>query len=232
MKKLLSALLALAMLLTALCGAMAEEVDVTGEWILSRVRVQGAEADPSALGMEITMNLNADGSATVNALGSEESGKWYIEDGKCIVDDGASPLALTLIEGRLESDDLDGITMVFVRAGEAAASVALRTGVALADFNGCWDGAEVEMMGVCLPLETAGMAMYLEIADGHVAYSLTVGEEIQTGEGEAVQADDGLLLGVGEDAMLLNLLEDGRLLFSYTSDGLGINIYLNRVEGD
>lgn len=180
MKKLLSALLALAMLLTALCGAMAEEVDVTGEWILSRVRVQGAEADPSALGMEITMNLNADGSATVNALGSEESGKWYIEDGKCIVD----------------------------------------------------DGAEVEMMGVCLPLETAGMAMYLEIADGHVAYSLTVGEEIQTGEGEAVQADDGLLLGVGEDAMLLNLLEDGRLLFSYTSDGLGINIYLNRVEGD
>lgn len=234
MKKFLAAMLVLALMLTALCGAMAEAEDVTGEWLLSAIRADGIDMAPSVFGVEISMNLNADGSATVYSSENELPANWSFEDGKYTVSYGDDPLVLIYVDDRLETEDAEeeGVVMVFARPGAETATVALRTGVTLEDFNGCWDGSEAELMGIRASMEMAGMGMYLEIADGHVFYTLINGEDVESGEVEALLNGDDLQCSIDGDETILNLLEDGTLRLTMESEGMTLSVYFNKVVGD
>ena len=98
MKKLLSVLLVLAMLLGA-C-ALAETVDLTGEWYLTELAMGDTSVDPSALGMNITITLNGDGTAVlVSTYGDEEEtqeGTWAQTEAGVEVVTGENPTALLL----------------------------------------------------------------------------------------------------------------------------------------
>ena len=71
MKKLLCALLALAMLCA--CAA-AETVDVTGTWYLSEIKLGEERINPAAMNLELAFTLNENG-AFVDTIGPL-SGRW------------------------------------------------------------------------------------------------------------------------------------------------------------
>ncbi|MBQ8506788.1 MAG: hypothetical protein IJ466_05105 [Clostridia bacterium] len=232
MKKLISAVLALMLVLSALCGAMAEVVDVTGEWFLTAIKMGEAAMDPAGLGMEITMTLNADGSASLNALGVETAGSWAQEGEKYILTDEEGPMEFTLVNGALESAaDESGFVMVFEKEkAEAAPAAAVRTGVSVEDFNGSWDATETEMLGMRVPVEMAGVFMNLNIENGHVTLTTVQGEESRVQEGEGTLLDDALVVGdPNGSSMPLQLLDDGTMVLVQAADGLEIRMYFEKI---
>lgn len=92
----------------------AEPDAVIGVWHLSSVEIMGAIMDPSALGMGITMELNADNTALLHSsTEGDMTGTWAIRDGQVLVtaQDGTYIL-LTLLDGNL-CGDLGGAATVF-----------------------------------------------------------------------------------------------------------------------
>ena len=80
MKKLLSLLLVLAMMLGLTAFAEAT-VDYTGVWTLNRVETPGMTMDMSMLaqlGMNMTITINADGTMVMTTLGVDENGTWAV----------------------------------------------------------------------------------------------------------------------------------------------------------
>ena len=82
MKKLISLMLILCMA-CMLVPAMADE-DIAGEWTMVKVVVQGMEMEPSAIGMEMVIMLNADG--TAEAKTSYGGAEPEISDGTWTMD--------------------------------------------------------------------------------------------------------------------------------------------------
>lgn len=117
--KLKAKILAAAACAVALCVALAgcagggnaadDASNFQGNWILSSGNVQGQEmteeqlAQAADLGMSIYLQLNEDGSAVLNVLGSEMTGTWEAKD--------ATTVALTF-EGSTEEAKLEGGDLV------------------------------------------------------------------------------------------------------------------------
>jgi hypothetical protein len=90
----------------------AEPGDVVGSWRLNSVMMMGMAMDPSELGMEMTMELNADYTALLHSsVDGDIKGTWAIKDGQVIIsaDDGTDGV-FVLKDGNL-CDDQSG--MVF-----------------------------------------------------------------------------------------------------------------------
>ena len=119
MKKLLCALLALAMLCA--CAA-AETVDVTGTWYLAEVYYDGVSTNPAQLGMEMTLILRADGTVDMDTqwefldrmsemYGDQETNlleeelpseaHWEMDGDKVVLSYEDKTVELTLVDGNL-----------------------------------------------------------------------------------------------------------------------------------
>lgn len=196
MKKLLSLLLVLAMVLG--CTAFAEGVDYTGTWILTGAEAEGIQMGPSMLamiGLEQSMELNADGTLVMitvvpGAENMEEAGTWTVtETGIALVDDVQTIEVVYQDEMLIIDEEASGAVLMFTREGAApavaeAAGPEAQANVDAASFEGQWLMTGVSMMGMDLSAEDLGMYMAFVLADGKGIMGTNESEDgsIVTGE--------------------------------------------------
>lgn len=125
MKKKFALMLVICMAIAAMfcgCGSDNSESPYVGTWNCTEVSMEGMTLDPAMLGGDITLDLAADGTATLSFLGDSASGDWSeAENGVTLSDNGITE-EVTLVAGEDGSLTLDyeGMTMVFVLATDAA----------------------------------------------------------------------------------------------------------------
>ncbi len=236
MKKLLSLLLALAMLLG--CTAFAEGVDYTGTWVLTGAEYEGVQMGPSALaaiGLDMTMVLAADGTLTLTTMGMEEAGTWVATETGIAITDEAETLDVLYQNDMLVLEE-SGSLMMLTREGaapaiaEATGPVAL-AGVAPEAFEGQWLMTHVSFMGMELTAEDMGIYMALVLTEGagllgttdengeaiaeNITYTISevegVGTMIEIASAQAAE-ESVLSLCMAEDGTLY-LEESGMFMF-------------------
>ena len=195
MKKLLCALLALAMLCA--CAA-AETADVTGTWYLSEIKLGEERINPAAMNLELAFTLNENGAfvdgydwAVIRSMaGMEEAnpgeepleGAWEMRGARVIVTIEDSAMACALEDGGLVFDDSapgeasvsssspeNNIRLTFRRERPEAdvfdPGTAL-SDVTLADFDGTWNATLVQLGGIKLTPAEIGMEITIELSGG------------------------------------------------------------------
>ena len=202
MKKLLCALLALAMLCA--CAA-AEEADVTGTWYLSEIKLGEERINPAAMNLELAFTLNENGAfvdgydwAVIRSMaGMEEAnpgeepleGAWKMRGDSVIVTIEDSAMKFAPVDGSLvfdsaASDDVSSpeinIRLTFRRERPEAdvfnPGTAL-TDVTLADFDGTWNATVVNFAG-------------MEVTVGEMLLEITV--ELSGGSGTITDSSYGI----------------------------------------
>ena len=191
MKKLLCALLALAMLCAC---AVAETVDVTGTWYLNEIKLGEECINPAAMNLEIAFTLNENGAfvdgydwAVIRSMaGMEEAnpgeepfeGAWEMRGDSVIVTIEDSAMAFATVDGGLVFDSAasdDGsspeinIRLTFRRERPEAdvfdPGTAL-TDVTLADFDGTWNDTLTRIGGMEFTPAEIGMEITIELSGG------------------------------------------------------------------
>lgn len=192
MKKLISMLLALAMLLS--CAALGEAaVDYVGTWMLTGLEAGGMMWDMTMLaqmGMDMTMTINEDGTMFTTSMGVTENGTWVVtEKGIAITDDEET------IEIACENDVLrieeEGAAMLLTREGAApaVAPAAVETSPAAADFAAYWVLSSVEIGGESRDAAELGLNAYMELYDD--GYCVMVMDD-QMQEGSWTMTETGI----------------------------------------
>lgn len=220
MKKLLSLLLALAMLLG--CTAFAEGVDYTGTWVLTGAEAQGMQMGPSMLamiGLNQSMTLNADGTLVMitEVPGSErleEAGTWTVtETGIALVDDVQTLEAVYQNEMLVINEEASGAVMMFTREGAApavaeAAEPVAQANVDAKEFEGQWLLTGVSMMGMNFSAEEFGMYMAFVLSEGKGIMGTNESEDGSIVTMEIVYTVEEEE-GVGTALSILPVLEEG-----------------------
>ena len=214
----------------------AEKEDIAGTWYISKMVQSGIEMDASsiaAMGMNMILTLNEDGTAVMEMSGSleeAEEGTWSFEDG--IIDFGAE-MTYTFEDGLLSLAQDDAL-IVFSREAAEAAAVSLAPAVAdpkAEDFEGDWNANYYVAMGISMPLVMGGVKISVTIKDGKAflheeIIDLNNGGEITESkdmEFDATLEDDGTLyidfngedvldaIGMEASGVNLTMHEDGRI---------------------
>ena len=215
MKKLLAVALALALLCAV---ALAETAEVVGEWYLIEARFGDTVLPTAALGMEMTLTFNEDGTGAM--LSPTEEGDRSAELAWKLVDEGIEmtvqtldeegnakeeTAVVTLEDGQLLMNE-EGGSLVFSR--DAAEAPALPAPVAAESeeaFLGVWNMSTVNMNGIPLPAATFGMEGTLTVEVGKAV----MGDSEEADE-YATEFVDGILkLSREEETLNLELYDDG-----------------------
>lgn len=241
MKKLLSLLLALAMLLG--CTAFAEGVDYTGTWVLTGIEAMGMQMGPNALqanSMDFTMTLNADGTAVLTAMGEAENGTWVLTETGISITDATEMTMNVVYQDEVLVVEESGQKMMFTREGAAPAIADAPAATILAnvdpkEFEGQWLLTKTSMMGMEFPAESLGVYMALVLSEGSGIFGSTDdnGELVSTEITYTVSEVEGVGTALdvvvtdaetGESAVLmtLNMQSDGSLVYNLDMDGLVI----------
>ena len=214
MKKAFAALLILTMLVAAV--AVAEGADVAGTWYLLEMSQGGQSYDPASMGMSITMELNADGTAVLtNPMAEEpENGTWTLDgDTITVVDESGVPMVLTMADGKLTANE-DDLTMTFGREIEGGVfAPAAPVEAAEEDFNGTWEAYKVGAMGGFLDASVLNEQM------GTENFNITI-------EGGQVTLNGFMFSGQSTAATFA----DGKLTLSELSDASGVGIVIQMLE--
>ena len=195
MKKLLCALLALAMLCAC---AVAETVDVTGTWYLNEIKLSEECINPAAMNLELAFTLDENGAfvdgydwAVIQSMAGMEAanpgeepleGAWEMRGDSVIVTIEDSAMAFATVDGGLVFDSAasdDGsspeinIRLTFRREKPEVAlfdpGTAL-TDVTLADFDGTWNATLVQIGSMEFTPSESGMEMTIELSGGEGRY--------------------------------------------------------------
>ena len=252
MKKLISLILILCMA-CMLVPAMAED-DILGDWYLTEMVVEGMTINPADMGVSQTYTLKDGGvlEVTSEMMGEQatQTGTWS-QDGSTltlVVQD--QPATATFADGKI-TIEMDGQTGILTRevpaASEKAKTVAADSEEA---FFGNWTMTGMDMMGMYVEkdgLASFGLTGYdvtMTIEAGK-ATCLTISSEGQ----EAVPSEmatefkDGKLIAtfdIDEEtakaaetigvslpiSCTIELLEDGRLLYSTEVMGMAMGVYM------
>ena len=190
MKKILSAMTALILILSVLCaGALAEAADITGEWYAS------------LFGISVTMSLNEDGSYVLQMDMEDEMTLTY------------DPEAVSFCA------EQDGIEFLFTREMPVAFEAApVRADAAIEEFAGAWTCTLIDSMGIQAPPEMMDMYAGVTIEGSSVTRAipdLLSSEEVTV---ECTFADGALTAIVPSEseyiddmAFTIQLLEDGSM---------------------
>ena len=222
MKKLLCALLALAMLCA--CAA-AETVDATGTWYLNEIKLGEERINPAAMNLELAFTLDENGAfvdgydwAVIQSMaGMEEAnpgeepleGAWEMRGDSVIVTIEDSAMAFATVDGGLvfDSSALDDVSypeinirLTFRRERPEAdvfdPGTAL-TDVTMADFDGTWNATLVQLGGIKLTPAEIGMEITIELSGGEGRFLQKYAASAETIEFSVVgelTADGALIL--------------------------------------
>ena len=247
MKKLLSLVLVLAMLLG--CTAMAEAVDYTGVWALTGAEFAGVQMGPNMLagmGLDMRMELAADGNVTLTTNGEVETGTWAATANGVAITDEFETLEFVYQDEMLLMEQ-QGAVLMLTREGaapaidDAAQSNVVLAGVDPLAFEGAWLLTNASAMGIDFTAEDLGVYIAFVLVGGEGVYGESNAEggidqypityAVTEVEGEGTLLE---LIYNGEDVegpvvmMALNLLEDGRLYLQLVQEGLTIDYYFTR----
>lgn len=212
MKKTLSVMTALILILSALCtGVLAETADITGEWYAS------------FFGVTMILTLNESGSYTMqmDMEGEEpDEGAWEF-DGATLVMDKDSDTEIAFVydpETVSLCADIEGMEFLFTREMPVAFEAApAREDAAIEEFAGNWTCTLIDAMGMQAPPEMMGIDMSANIEGSSVTLVLPelLGEEVAL---EGAFADGALTVTIPaeseyseETVFTLQLLEDGTM---------------------
>lgn len=211
MKKILSGMIVLTLILSALCtGALAEAIDITGEWYAN------------FYGISMTMTLNDGGNYTMQMEGEEPSeGTWEF-DGTALVMDKGSDTEMTLSydsEAVSFYAEQDGMEFVFTREMPQTFEAApARTDATIEEFAGAWTCTLIDAMGMQAPPEMMGINVGVKIEGSSVTLAIPelLGSEEVTIEGAFAEGTLTVTVPAeseySEDTVFtLQLLEDGTM---------------------
>ena len=246
MKKILSLLLALAMMLG--CVAFAEGVDYVGTWVLTGAETDGVQMGPStlaAVGMDMKVVVNADGTVTLSMMGMEEGGTWAATENGIAITDSTETVEIAYQNEMLLMNQ-SGVTMMLTREGAAPAIVEAEGPTALAGvdpvaFEGQWLLTTANFMGVEMSAETVGVYMALVLSQGQALFATNdENGEIVTDQMSYVVtevegvgtvcsiADQDETTGETMEVLALNLLDDGRLVWRMELEGMVMEYYFTK----
>lgn len=226
MKKILSVILAALLMMVP---ALAETVSVEGAWYLVAVAMEGMEINPADLGIDMSIVLNADGSAELTSTGVEPAAATWAFDGTTVtITEGEElPVAFTLTEdGTLVTEEA-GLSMIFSREAVSATVIApALENVTVEDFNGEWIGNAARTMGMYMPITELGLNVNVAIDNGSI--TLTMDGESTTGV--AVLEGNALTCVLDEADFTMTLLEDGTLCMATASGEATLEIFCVSAE--
>ena len=231
MKKFAALLLALCLCFSL---ALAESADLTGTWYLTEVISGEMSFNPSSIGLDMTITLNADGTAACDVVGQSTAGAWSADGSTVTVTIEDDPMVFTLVDGTLVAAADETTTMVFGREPVEAVTIELgeaRTDVALEDFNGVWTATVMDMLGMQFSVADMGLSMVITITDGVATIVEGEGEEATSVTCAGV-LENGVLTITPEDeteGLPLTLHESGLLAYTFESDGMATGIYFERT---
>ena len=235
MKRLISVMLVLAVCL--LGCALGEPMDVTGEWFLNIIESEGVQLDPAQLGFELTLTLNADGSATMRSFDEADSSCTWIMDGEnVVITDPAGDILTAAPEGAnlVVHEEENGFVMILGREKAAPSGyvpAAVEENPAMEDFQGTWNAAIIDMMGMQLPMEAIGMKLVVEIKDATATVTSNESGTELTYTAPAHLEGDTLTVEAADDQMPLplNLQQDGKLVWVEDNEGMTIRMYFEKI---
>ena len=216
MKKRISLVLASILILSVLsfpAHASSDPNDVQGTWYLVGVDIEGTTYNPAALGLTMSMELDASGSLVMRMTGEEDQvAAWTYADGELsVIPDDDDAQVFLYSDGALSAEQ-DGFGLIFGREPAVAEEIVVspaRTDVALDSFKGTWEGTEVEVEGIRLSLSSLSMKITLIIVGNKVdMVSNALGSGSLEGE---MDGHELVVSGEDENTMRLTLHEDGRL---------------------
>ena len=239
MKKLFSLILALCMV-CMLVPAVAEE-DVTGEWYLKTMKQGETEYDAGAIGYNITMTLNADGTGTMLSPASEEPtpGSWTLEGDKITVTFEDSPIGGTVADGIITLSEGE-MVMTFSREANEVIQVAeVNPAAAAEDFEGTWDIAYVGYNGLIIDPSTTGQEMPgLVVENGAMKFTgnNSLSQAFGTNTIPLTFADGALGMSVSMDetsyGIKLEMLEDGMLALTAAIGSMSVQMFFVKAAAE
>lgn len=217
MKKGLSVLVALAMLLTLAVPALAEAASVAGVWTMTAMISSGVEIDPVSMGMEMSMDLAEDGTGTLTAFGVGSEVTWTFDGATLDVTDPDGTVSFELQEDGTLRADISGMETIWssgaVDSPEAAPveTPAVATDVEDGAAVGVWQLASASAANIAVDLQAMGLEILIEFAEDGTCTMTTNGVS-ETG----VWTQDGANISMIDDAsgteLVFQMLEDGTLL--------------------
>lgn len=244
MKKLLAMLLALAMMLG--CTAMAEAVDYTGVWVLTGAEFAGVQMGPvmlAGMGLDMRMELAADGNVTLTTSGEVETGAWAATANGVAITDELETLEF-VYQGEMLLMEQQGAVLMLTREGAAPAVIeettesAVLANVDPLAFEGAWLLTSANAMGMDFAADQMGVYVAFVLAGGEGIYGESNAEggvdqypilyTVTEVEGTGTVLE---LLYAGEDVeepvtlLVLTMLDDGRLVYVMDQDGMTITYY-------
>lgn len=202
MKKVLSLVVTLSMLL--LCACASADTNYIGDWY----------AD--LFGRELKLTLNADGTY-INSGDNAEGGVWEADASGIICDKGTAdelPLAYDAQSNTL-TGDVSGVALVFGR----------RTGPEA--YNGQWAATLLRLGEIEAAPRDVEFEVRMTVEDGLVCMSLCFGEEAVTlniqpqFEGSAMILPLDMADGSASYTVPCQLLEDGTMTVTFPADLFG-----------
>ncbi len=226
MKKIFAWVLALCMMLT--CAAALAE-DITGEWSLIEIRVEGSSINPALFGMDMVFDFTADGTCRVTTSYGEESetaDATWTQNGNAIsvAVNGTVLYEMVLENGTLTMDGgLEGL-FVFSRDAVEAAEAELPVAVLAENadvFKGEWVLSAVSAGGALAPAEAMGAAGTMKIDDAKVVLAWSDTEM----ESEYTFGDGSLQFAAMGMEVSLALTDTGWLALPLEIEGTSMILY-------
>ncbi len=204
-----------------------------GLWRADTLEMEGEVYPVAAMGAEMYLTLNADGTAESYDGETSETGTWTIENDVIMIGgaiEGMMPM--TVNEAGQLVMEADGMKLVFAKEGGEAAPVPTTEAPAApeapaaqptgdnAAYVGIWQAVTLEMEGESYPVADMGMEMYLTLnADGTAEFF--DGETSEIGMwtlGDGVLTVTEVPLSIAPDSTLF-MEEDGMKLVFAKADG-------------
>lgn len=217
MKKGLSVLVALAMLLTLAVSALAEAASVAGVWTMTAMISSGVEIDPASMGMEMSMDLAEDGTGTLTAFGVGSEVTWTFDGATLDVTDPDGTVSFELQEDGTLRADISGMETIWSSgAADSPEAAPVETPAVATDVEdgaavGVWQLASASAANIAVDLQAMGLEILIEFAEDGTCTMTTNGVS-ETG----AWTQDGANISMTDDAsgteLVFQMLEDGTLL--------------------
>lgn len=208
------------------CAACAMAQDVTGLWLLDSAQLSGMTFTAEAVGIDASVELREDGTSEFNVGGQISSGTWTMEGEKISISESSAPVDFALVDGKLVSGDIGGVTLIFAQNEEEAA-VDETT-----NLDGTWVFLRAEAQGMSFTAEELALDIYVMISGSTAQYQFSSeGQVILSGtadvirEGKTVKLDNGN--GVG---LVFEIINERTMRRDNASESGMISEYYMKVE--
>ena len=217
MKKGLSVLVALAMLLTLAVPALAEAASVAGVWTMTAMISSGVEIDPVSMGMEMSMDLAEDGTGTLTAFGVGSEVTWTFDGATLDVTDPDGTVSFELQEDGTLRADISGMETIWSSgAADSPEAAPVETPAVATDVEdgaavGVWQLASASAANIAVDLQAMGLEILIEFAEDGTCTMTTNGVS-ETGAWTQDGANISMTDDVSGTELVFQMLEDGTLL--------------------